>query len=163
LYEYFHKMYGNNRRKDGYLYFLLFFRKEFPVKQLSPPTTPPIKELAKIMIIQLVSAAGNMKTCPTLLANKCSFGKLKLSILTSHKMNTPANPLQKACFLEDEKKKLAVRQIGAMIHQGKKLCAIKQLTMMININMRLFFGNERNGLFNSFSVWLSLFIKIKGI
>jgi hypothetical protein len=50
-----------------------------------------------------------------------------------------------------------------MIHQGKKLCAIKQLTMMININMRLFFVNERNGLFNSFSVWLSLFIKIKGI
>ena len=91
------------------------------------------------MTIQLVSEAGNIKTCPTLLANKCSFGKLKLSILTSHKMNTPAKPLQKACFFDDEKKKLAIRQIGAMIHQGKKLCAIKQLTMMININMRLFF------------------------
>ena len=114
-------MNGNNRRKYGYLYFLLFFEKEFPVKQLSPPTTPPIKELAKIMIIQLVSDAGNMKTWPTLLANKCSFGKLRLSILTSHKMNTPANPLQKACVLEDEKKKLAARQIGAIIHQGKKL------------------------------------------
>jgi hypothetical protein len=35
--------------------------------------------------------------------------------------------------------------------------------MMININMRLFFGNERNGLFDSFRVWLSFFIKIKGI
>jgi hypothetical protein len=35
--------------------------------------------------------------------------------------------------------------------------------MMININMRLFFGSERNGLFDSFSVWLSLFIKIEGI
>ena len=115
------------------------------------------------MTIQLVSEAGNIKTCPTLLANKCSFGKLKLSILTSHKMNTPAKPLQKACFFEDEKKKLAIRQTGAMIHQGKKLCAIKQLTMMIKINMRLFFGNERNGLFDSFCVWLSLFIKIEGI
>ena len=132
-------MYGNYRLRSDHLYFKLFFRKECPVKLLSPPTTPPIKELTKSMTIQLVSAAGNMKTCPTLLANKCSFGKLKLSILINHKMNTPAKPLQKACFLEDEKKKLAIRQIGAMIHQGKKLCAIKQLTMMININMRLFF------------------------
>jgi hypothetical protein len=54
-------------------------------------------------------------------------------------MNTPANPFQNACFLEDEKKKPAIRQMGAMIHQGKKLWAIKQLTMMINNNMRLFF------------------------
>jgi len=54
-------------------------------------------------------------------------------------MNTPAKPLQKACFLEDETKKLAIRHIGPMIHHGKKLCAIKQLTMMININMILFF------------------------
>ena len=91
------------------------------------------------MTIQLVSEAGNIKTCPTLLANKCSFGKLKLSILTSHKMNTPAKPLKKACFLEVDRKKLAMKQIGAMIHQGKKLCAIKQLTMMINTNMVLFF------------------------
>jgi hypothetical protein len=132
-------MYGNNRRKDGYFCFKLFFRKEYPVKLLNPPTTPPIKELTKIITIQLLSAAGNMKTCPTLLANKCSFGKLRLSILTSHKMNIPAKPLQKACFFEDEKKKLAARQTGAMIHQGKKLCAIKQLTMMININIGLFF------------------------
>jgi hypothetical protein len=36
-------------------------------------------------------------------------------------MNTPANPLQKACFLEDDKKKPAIKQIGAIIHQGKKL------------------------------------------
>ena len=80
-----------------------------------------------------------MKTCPTLLANKFSLGMLKLSILINHKRNMPAKPLQKACFLEVERKKLAMKQIGAMIHQGKKLCAIKQLTMMININMRLFF------------------------
>lgn len=99
----------------------MFFRKEYPVKLLSPPTTPPIKELTKISTTQLVSDGGNMKTCPTLLANKCSFGKLRLSILTSHKMNMPENPLQKACFLEDDKKKLAIKQMGAMIHQGKKL------------------------------------------
>jgi hypothetical protein len=72
---------------------------------------------------------------PTLLARIFSFGRVWINPIPIHKRNIARKADPKACLPDLAIQKEIPKEMGAMIHHGRKNCKIIETTAIISISM----------------------------
>jgi hypothetical protein len=106
-----------------------------PESPENPDASPPIIPVIKRTIIQLNDVSGRLNMVPTLVARIFSLGIVWINPILIHKKNMARNAEPNACLPDLAIQKESPKAIGAIIHQGKKNCKIKETMAIISINI----------------------------